>query len=232
MNYNIFDIRFKLEQYYNGQLSREELGSWNSNAYYDLLRGGYVELSKIQLYPFIKKLSTFRIKENDQEDKYPCSEEEVINIWDILMGRENYEFNVEIALPPQIYSMFSQSPYMDLERLKRFSDFKNIVEASLERGTGQDVDFDTLIKIYSLISTRKQKSTVFDLLEKGIKNNIEVYLCRMKEMTEGYQLYTKGISTIELIKRMMRYLECYVGERSFHLFISYNDGKVDIDIQI
>ena len=57
MDYNIFDIRSKLEQYYDGQLSREELGSWNSNAYYDLLRGGYVELSKIQLYPFIKKLS-------------------------------------------------------------------------------------------------------------------------------------------------------------------------------
>ena len=46
----------KIDSFFSGILSKDELGKWAEKAYFDLLRGGYVEIKKVKLYPFLKTL--------------------------------------------------------------------------------------------------------------------------------------------------------------------------------
>ena len=48
-------------------MSKKDIGKWAENAYYDLLKGSYVETSKIVLYPFLKTLSRIHIDNNETD---------------------------------------------------------------------------------------------------------------------------------------------------------------------
>ena len=47
MEFEIDDIKKNVNSYFLGNLSKEELGKWAKIAYYDLLKGEYLEIKKI-----------------------------------------------------------------------------------------------------------------------------------------------------------------------------------------
>ena len=47
MEYNTKELMEKIDRYFEGELSKDDLGRWTERAYYDLLKGGYVENEKI-----------------------------------------------------------------------------------------------------------------------------------------------------------------------------------------
>lgn len=51
----------------------------------------------------ISKTDLGKWAENDIEDIYPCTEENVATIRDILHGKRNYDFAVEMSVPIQTY---------------------------------------------------------------------------------------------------------------------------------
>ena len=70
MEFGLFEFSDQLNKYFRGELTKNELGMWGEKAFYDLLKGGYIENKKIVLYPFLKTVSKFHIEENDAEDIY------------------------------------------------------------------------------------------------------------------------------------------------------------------
>jgi len=86
MKFDLYEFSGRLNKYFHGELTKNDLGTWCEKAYYDLLKGGYVENKKIFLYPFLKTVSRFHIEENDAEDIYPSTEDELKHIQAILMG--------------------------------------------------------------------------------------------------------------------------------------------------
>lgn len=46
MEYDINKLRKKLNSYFLGEISKQNLGEWAGKAYYDLLKGGYIECKK------------------------------------------------------------------------------------------------------------------------------------------------------------------------------------------
>ena len=68
MEFGLFEFSDQLNKYFRGELTKNELGMWGEKAFYDLLKGGYIENKKIVLYPFLKTVSKFHIEENDAED--------------------------------------------------------------------------------------------------------------------------------------------------------------------
>lgn len=47
MEFDINKLRKKLNSYFLGAISKQNLGVWADRAYYDLLKGGYIECKKV-----------------------------------------------------------------------------------------------------------------------------------------------------------------------------------------
>ena len=80
MEYEIVELKKKIDNYFTGMLSKEDLGRWSSLEYYDLIKGGYDDKCKLAVYPLIKAVSRFHMKENEIADEYPTTLAEIEEI--------------------------------------------------------------------------------------------------------------------------------------------------------
>ena len=78
MKFDVHELQAKLDYYFTGKLSKRELGEWANKAYYDILKGGYIEIEKVTIYPLLKILSTFHLEVDERIDIYPCTEEIIL----------------------------------------------------------------------------------------------------------------------------------------------------------
>lgn len=224
MEYNIKKLRKKLKSYFSGELSKQNLGKWADRAYYDLLKGGYIECKKIIIYPFLKTIATFHIKENDKMDIFPCSEKEVKKILDILCGKINFDFIVQISIPIQVYSMFKDQKYLDKERYYLFFNLRNLI---IQYDKIQ-IKNDLKIQIKKVMHLKCQKGTLLGILESRI--------CQYLKLLFGketiYKLYVQKSNNNVLYEKLISYLDCYIGNRTFYLFVTFINGKADYFIDV
>ena len=64
MEFGLFEFSDQLNKYFRGELTKNELGMWGEKAFYDLLKGGYIENKKIKeiLYKLPNKSLSFKQK--------------------------------------------------------------------------------------------------------------------------------------------------------------------------
>lgn len=233
MEYNAKKLLKKVEGYFTGEISKTELGRWANFAYYDLLKGSYIENEKIVIYPFLKVISTFHRMENDQEDVYPCTEEDVKMIRDILHGNKDFDFSVEMSIPIQVYSMFEEKHIFNKERLELFVKLRNILFLFFEQNN--ILSNEMIAQIESIISLKLQNKTVKDLLEEYIQRFLRVlfedYSMEMA-LQKNLKLYALKSEQNIIVERLMSYLECYTGNRNFEVLVSYKEGESSIVINV
>ena len=229
MEYNAKELLEKIDNYFAGVISKTDLGEWANKAYYDLLKGGYIENEKIVIYPFVKVISTFHLKENDKDDIYPCTEENVKIIQDILHGKKNFDFTVEMSIPIQVYSMFKERDYFDEERREIFSKLRNILICYFEQG---DVFSDEVAaQVEAVMCLKHQNKVVLDLLEEHILRFLKVLFKNSSGelgLQKNLKLYAQKPGQNIIAERLINYLDCYIGNRNFQLLITYTDGESSI----
>lgn len=229
MLYDINELRDKIDSYFAGTLSKKELGVWAGQAYYDILKGSYVENKKIVLYPFLKTISSFHIESNDLEDTYPCSEEDVIEIQKILHGKKDFDFQVEMSIPAQAYNMFSEKPYFDEEKRKIFSELKQDILSYTQHEIRNGSKISEHISAYS--ENSEEKGTLLELLEEYI-----LRLCRALFNTDSHELnrryplklYPLKTNSDHTMEKLINCLDCYIGDKPFSVVVSYRKGMPDI----
>ncbi len=89
-------------------------------AYYALMKGEYIEIEKLQIYHFLRKISTFHMTPDNLVDECPCSEEEVLEIKEILCGKKDISFTFNVKIFRNIYLDEKYKPKLDdFKRLKK-----------------------------------------------------------------------------------------------------------------
>lgn len=207
-------------------MSKKDIGKWAENAYYDLLKGSYVETSKIVLYPFLKTLSRIHIDNNDTEDIYPCSEKDVQEIRAVLHGEKAFDFRVEMAVPLQVYNMFSEKSYFNFEKREKIKMIKNDILCNPQHISINSSKLCEYINSCPPIAN----DTLLDILEDHI-----VKLCRNLSNTDiclkeknNLKLYPIKTNRNYLLEKLIDYLDCYLGNRNFNILVSYRNGIPDI----
>lgn len=229
MEYNAKKLLKKIDDYFAGAISRAALGEWANRAYYDLLKGGYIENEKIVIYPFIKVISTFHLRENDKDDIYPCTEENVKIIQDILHGKRNFDFAVEISIPIQTYSMFKENHYFDEERREIYSKLRDVLVCYFEQKYA--ISDEMAKQVEAVMCLKHRDEVVLDLLEEYILRFLKVLF--KNNFTElglqkSLKLYAKKSKQNIIADRLISYLDCYIGNRNFQLLITFKDGKSNL----
>lgn len=212
------ELRQKLANYRNGTCSREALGVWASHAYYDLLRGGYLETEKLSVYPFVRTLARMRMEPCDMQDTYPCTEQDVAQIWRILSGEVPCSFCIELGIPPQGSSLFADAEGLDWSRREAFS---NIYEAVQNGAPSEQI----LSSAPPAGST--QTNTVLRMLEDRIMELLAAgrpAFLPENSLPGELRLYA-GNGTAGLLRgKLVAFLECYLGLRTFPSLISFQAG--------
>lgn len=228
MKFDVDKLREKLDDYFSGKISKENLGKWAEKAYYDLLKGGYVESEKIVIYPFLRMISTFHLEENDRDDIYPCSEESVKKIQNILLGKINYNFDIEMSIPIQVYTMFKERSYFDKERRDKFFELKNIITSDYKQES--KINGDIAKHLESIMCLNYAKGTIQGLLEEHIflclKNLFKNYL--LEEEQNHFKLYAQKSKQNLIIERLLSYLDSYIGNKNFYIFVTFKEGISNI----
>lgn len=231
MEFDAKTLKEKLNCYFKGEITQGDLGEWANKAYYDILKGGYIETKKIVIYPFLKTISTFHVEENDKEDVFPCSEEEVKKVGDILNGIIDFEFDVEISVPFQVYNMFKEKQYYDAKRREIFVKLRSEIIQCFERSC--KISNEMAIQLKKIIHIDSQNRTIQDMLENHIfllvKNLFkDNFIDTCDEEQFDFKLFAQKSNGDLIFKRLIDYLDSYIGNRNFYLFISYKRGIPDI----
>ena len=229
MDVNRIVLRKKLNQYFEGAITKEELGSWANKSYYELLRGDFVVIDKLAIYNFLKTVSRFHIVPNDIKDEFPCSENDICDIRDILNGEKNITYTMSIKIPEKIYDIFSDNSNLDKTKLKILVYFRDCISEYLENGElSQD-------KMRDLIAYSEQKShnlyTLMDILSSYIVSILsdgidseELHIdFRNKGICVGCRENERDIGL-----DLLQLFDCATGQKSFRICITYNNGKPDI----
>lgn len=222
-------LKEQLDFYYAGTLSKEALGKWAEKQYYEILKGKYVELQRIIVYPFLKTISRIHIAENEMKDEYPCSKEEMAFIHSVLHGKKEFSFHVEISIPIQVYNMYSDLEYYDIKRRDQYLElYKELIEYKKLNVP----DVTSLNKsIDSMKLLNDGRKTIQGIIESDIYKICQIILNNVQpeiELNTEYRLYTNKVRGNELIDKLMDCLKCYLGEKSFHVIVSYDAGSPDI----
>jgi len=225
MEYNMIKLEEKIDSFFSGILSKDELGKWAEKAYFDLLRGGYVEIKKVKLYPFLKTISAFAIKNNDWKDEFPCSENDVKEIQKILHGKQDFDFQVELAIPIQVYNMFGEKANYDFRKREMFVKIREEIFCFFQGITENNSNI--LNYINANLENREKPETIQGILEEHIYKLCKVLIKKCDagiERKVGLKLYPQKNSQDYLGEKLKEYLDCYLGKRSFNILVSYRNG--------
>lgn len=234
MEYEIVELKKKIDNYFTGMLSKEDLGRWSSLEYYDLIKGGYDDKCKLAVYPLIKAVSRFHMKENEIADEYPTTLAEIEEIQSILSGKMDFVFQIKVALPDCLYAEFLKRGYINAIDKRLFFDLYNILTSS---DYNAEENSDTVQQILqNILKLKCENNTIHrELKEKIIKISEGILSEKFERKTGANSLglyVQRQCKTPNLIEKLIEYLECYLGKRNFYVLVSFKNGNVDTTIII
>lgn len=211
----------KIDFYRSNKISRNELGEWAKEAYYDLMKGEYIEIEKISLYHFLREISLFHIEANDITGEYPCSEERIFEIGEIVAGRKNTQYTFYAKISKLVLLNNFQIRYNKFKKMQEMICILNSEKIPLE--------ILCFFKEYVNQDTNEIQ-TLIDLFEAHIRGilieNIDFGESSVFDYCRSLRIYAGDVTIdrITFITNLKKLLECILGERGFGISILYNKG--------
>lgn len=230
MDFDLNELKRRVNNYFEEHESREEIGQWAQRNYYDLLRGEYLEIEKIVGYPFLKLLSTVHVVPDEIRDIFPCTTEEVAMIKDILQGKQDKCFSIDITIP---WSINNDKLGLDRNKLSKYMRLYELVTKYLEEKVLNEEQYG---ECRNILRTKVDKpGTIQFILDTYIRacfneniDNREYY----SDMNSRMGLYSNCKKKEDIIVKMIKYIECYIGKREFGIDIVFISGYPQVIFSI
>ena len=222
MKYNASILRDYLNKYFAGEVTKEEMGEWARNAYYEFLMGGAISIEKIAVYPFVKVLSALNVVENDVADVFPCSSEEVERIHNVLSGMQEEIFNINFRIPWNINWQCNQLNY---EKREQYCILKQIL---LKYQNENELSKEDKSKCLQLCACKEEKGTIMALLASYIKACVSriVEVEEIDYLSSNLGLFGSAAPTQEhIVVKLLNRIDEYIGEKDLNISILYVNGE-------
>lgn len=221
MNFEIYELKKRIAYYQSGVCGKKELGIWAEEAYYDLMKGGFLETKKLVLLPFLKVVSKIHIKDNERLDEYASTEEDIEFIRKIIDGEESYRFAVELGVSRELYDIFSGNKNFDKERY-------DIYHALIMELKETDCKEEKIREIMEqIVNLERTSDLIFDYLEQKILDILYILVkdsdhsCLRRE----YNFYAKNAERNPLYGQLERYVRCRTGDCNFTFAVCFENGN-------
>lgn len=223
-------LKKELGAYLQGNRSKGQLGKWAREEYYNILKGGFINLDNLAIYEFVKQISNIDIEADDIRDEYPLEEIELQNIYHILIGKSEKIFNGKIRLHESIFNNLHIEDKLLFYRMIKDIIFKvaNKVKITTEERR--------ILKEF-VESQNENTNSLLSMLEIQIKEAITNISSEFSDeimIRKSFCLYV-GKRELHLDKEMedlLKLIDCLVGEKYFNINILYRDGACRFTIMI
>lgn len=230
MNFDYISLKNKIIMYLNKEITLYELGKICENVYYDIIKGEYIYLNKLLIYPLLKTLYRINIDKNDITDEFPCNESEILNIYDILAGNKKYSYLISIGFPKNISKNILEEYN---EKASLYECLKRIFLRYLEDHL---LNYDGYLLIQKLsLYELKTEYTIFDILDNYIITFIKNIVVESNniEIMGKLSLYSKQRITQDyMIKRIICCIDCYIGKSNIDAQIIFDSGQPRLNTMI
>lgn len=230
MRYNLAVLNEQIDMYFSKKISSDELGQWAKTAYYDLLKGGYIEVDKLYSYPFIKEVTSLYSCSNEKEDSAFCKDKRLIEIQNVLKHQEDYIFSVTVRLPELPYKFLDDRISLNEEKRALFLNLQLENLQSMSRGSNlalSDLSEGEVKAVERIFLLNPNSVTLFDLVEEKILRMVKC----IYETNEGVierrnklKLYSSD-ENLEL-KNLSQYIDYYSGKQSFTALVSIGNRQI------
>ena len=230
MNLDYISLKNVIKDYLNKDIPLYKLGKICENVYYDIIRGDYIYLDKLLIYPLLKKLYRINIKEDDVKDNFPCNESDILSIYDVLIGNRNESYFINIGIPQNISKKFIEDYE---EKMNYYELLRNVLLRYLEEHSLSDDEY-LLFQTLSLCEF-KATCTIFDVLDNYILTFVKnmVFESGKIEMKGHLSLYTKQrVNQDNIIRKVIYCIDCYVEKNDISTQIIFKDGQPRLNIMI
>ena len=225
MEYNLDLLKEKMAEYESNKITRKELGNWAEHVYYDILKSGLIYCKKLEIYPFVKEISTFHKACNDLEDMFPCTEERIEELKGMLLNGEKYRFPFVINLSGAIKSISTEECNAVERKKELLKKIKNIYRMRNCLCMSDGINRKESEIVTEILASNGSNATVFEIVEKQIQilmNCIyEINDSGLLHYRKKCALFTKTDSVME--NNLVHYIDFYTGESSFVLVITDED---------
>ena len=210
----------QIDMYFSKKISSDELGQWAKTAYYDLLKGGYIEVDKLYSYPC----------SNEKEDSAFCKDKRLIEIQNVLKHQKDYIFSVTVRLPELPYKFLDDRISLNEEKRALFLNLQLENLQSMSRGSNlalSDLSEGEVKAVERIFLLNPNSVTLFDLVEEKILRMVKC----IYETNEGVierrnklKLYSSD-ENLEL-KNLSQYIDYYSGKQSFTALVSIGKRQI------
>jgi len=215
-------FKCQLNDYFNGKQTKEELGSWAKREYYKILTGDCCIIEMLAVYKYLKIISSFHLEVNDIKDEYPCSEDNVHDIKEIISGNKSDVLFGDIKIQRVFYKKYSTE-----DKLEGFEKLKDIMLRIRAQKSLNLKEQDHLKKIMEFKTD--DVITIIDLIELNIINALKKLNAKQSNLMfnqdfslyRGHEVETEKIICDDLI----RLLNCALGKSSLKVCISFQFGN-------
>lgn len=227
MKYNLDLLKEKMIAYKSNKITQEELGDWAECVYYDILKSGLVYCEKLELYPFVKEISTFHKPINDLEDMFPCTEERVEELKRMLLDGIKYTFSFVISLSGAINSLSAEDRNLVERKIELLKKIKETYCTRNYPCTGDRVNRKESEIVSELFAGNVSNITVFEIVEKRIQILMK---CIYERCDDGLLYYRKRCSLftktdLVMENKLANYIDFYTGKSSFVLVITNENAS-------
>ncbi|MDR2939025.1 MAG: hypothetical protein LBV08_01755 [Clostridiales bacterium] len=228
MDLGIDILLHKLKQYYNADITKKELGLWAMQSYYDLLQGGYIYIEKLKVYYFLKTLSTFHIMPNDIKDEFPCTADEVLNIYEVMCGRRNANYTFNLRINKKIL-------HQEVEDSRKAC-LDKIYTSIFEHSSGSLLNSSKIFEIDEYAYKNiPNTNTLIDILESNIMSiliehiNVSDGIFDFNQ-TSGLYIGGRDTEPQEFTHSVLKLFSCIMGEKCFRICILYAQGICNLTL--
>lgn len=221
----------RLRLYLSGDTTKQDIGRWAEQEYYDLLKGGYLECQKLVLYPFLKTLSRIHITGGEAEDIFPCKEDEVRNMWKVLNGDLDFEFCLETSIPVQGEKMFNNSTLLNWEYRRVLAE----EYGTLSRNTNNNLADILRFVIEKSPLQNQSHETLLAIMEEHMIHLAKAILntqFTLSNQIGGTRLYANKLIHRSAEEKFVTYLESYLGFRNFVILSSFRKGEDTVILMV
>lgn len=211
-------LKVQLLKYLSKELSRELLYKWALDLLHNMLKGDIFKIQYLEIWGIITGLV-----EIEDVDDFLC-EELIKHYLNILSGNENASFTFAMKIPKK-FVVYDLSALKNI--LKRFTEDKHLLNSEIEE--------------LKLINEKKANrfDTLNDILEAQIVSILKLGY-ELEEDENIFKFCPKSTVFISedmslensFLLKLITLLECYEGDRSFFVHISFVNGNSNISIQV
>lgn len=227
MGYAYIDLKKRVDMYSKGAISKNDLCIWAQKAYCDFLLDGFFFIEKIYTYPFVKKFSTLCETPDDKNDVFPCSDYDLNRALNIIKGEDNFLFTFRLSIPWKHNKMQKyKNKYNDYAELRKklsklvSENFQNDLRVNMQLGVIRNINIITVIDILEF--------KIINILRELTDEEQGVIYCR--HINDLYYNNENQYGTNNLIDKLIKYIDCFMGISGIIIEIMYYEGKPNINV--